>query len=526
MIHEKALELKADLESLSFEEYELSRSELADKHGVRKSALDRMWKRAHHSENGQAHAEEIQGKAVAFQEPEPWPDPVDGLAMLDELTDTIKHYIVLSEGSAEAIALWIIHSHAHHTAQISPILCINSPEKRCGKTTLLDLLSFLVARPLPSANVTPAALFRVTEKFRPTLLIDEGDTFLKKNEELRGILNSGHLKPQAFVVRAVSDGKDFKVRIFSTWAPKAISLIGRLSSTLADRSIIVSMKRKTAAEKVERLRLDRAGKFAELKRKIIRWVQDNEEALSKTDPVIPLTNDRACDNWRALVGIAEVVGAEWPEKARQAALKLTVDEEDDARIQLLEDINEMFLEDDKIASNDMAARLCEMEHRPWPEWRNGKAITPRQIAQLLKPFGIEPKRISDGSRTVRGYRVEMFTDAFTRYIRHSVTNDDKALQDSKIEHDGYVTHDGYVCHDDDADMTDTSDMCQVAVIREDNDNSLQYKQIGDSAAKHDGMTDNIEDRNEVISKNLPEFRDDILSLDHRKDREFEDEIPF
>ena len=53
------------------------------------------------------------------------------------------------------------------------------------------------------------AIFRVVELQRPTLLIDEADTFLPENEELRGILNSGH-RQGGSVIRTV--GEDFEPR--------------------------------------------------------------------------------------------------------------------------------------------------------------------------------------------------------------------------------------------------------------------------------------------------------------------------
>jgi hypothetical protein len=52
----------------------------------------------------------------------------------------------------------------------------------------------VVARPLPTSNATVSTIFRVIEMARPTLLIDEADTFLRENDELRGIINSGHRK--------------------------------------------------------------------------------------------------------------------------------------------------------------------------------------------------------------------------------------------------------------------------------------------------------------------------------------------
>ena len=40
---------------------------------------------------------------------------------------------------------------------------LTSPTMRCGKSTLLRTIGRLVPRPLPTANITPAAMFRVIE---------------------------------------------------------------------------------------------------------------------------------------------------------------------------------------------------------------------------------------------------------------------------------------------------------------------------------------------------------------------------
>jgi putative DNA primase/helicase len=87
---------------------------------------------------------------------------------------------------------------------VSPRLCARSPMKGCGKTTLEDVLGRIVLRPLPTANVSPPAIFRVVEAHRPTLLIDEADTFVSQKDELRGVLNSGHRKGRS-VLRTVGD---------------------------------------------------------------------------------------------------------------------------------------------------------------------------------------------------------------------------------------------------------------------------------------------------------------------------------
>jgi hypothetical protein len=296
-------------------------------------------------------------------------------------------------------------------------LAITSPTKRCGKTTLEIILSRLVPRPLMTSNISPAAIFRTIEAAHPTLLIDEADTFLHGNEEMRGILNSGHDKAGAYVIRTV--GEDHEPAKFSTWCPMAIAKIGKLSDTLADRSIPINLKRKAPGEEVERLRTDRIG-FWDQARMAARWAQDNAASLQDADPNVPdALNDRAQDNWRPLIAIAEAAGGDWPDKARMAALKLSGEqqEEDEVKTQLLADLRQLF-EDrgaDKIFSHDICDALAQMEDRPWPEWRQAKPITQRQLARLLEGFGIRPKTIWIKDKSARGYERGQMEDSFARY---------------------------------------------------------------------------------------------------------------
>ena len=142
--------------------------------------------------------------------------------------------------------------HAIGFVDIAPILAITSPEKRCGKSTVLAMLMRLVLRPLPAANLTAAALFRAIQAWAPTLLIDEADIFTQNSDELRGVINSGHTRELAYVIRTVAD--DHEPRKFSTWGAKAIASIGKLSDTNADRSIEIPLKRKLPGEHVQKLR--------------------------------------------------------------------------------------------------------------------------------------------------------------------------------------------------------------------------------------------------------------------------------
>src|SRR5262249_48117462 len=182
-----------------------------------------------------------------LNEPEPWPSKITGSELLHQLERIFNLYVILPPGAAAMLALWTVHTYLLDAAAVSPIVAVSSPEKRCGKTIVLELLQALVFRPLPASNITAAAVFRSIESFKPALLIDGAETFIRDNEELRGVLNSGQRRRQAFVLRC--DGDNYVPRRFSTWCAKAIALIGRLPSTIEDRSIVINMRRKSRDEK-------------------------------------------------------------------------------------------------------------------------------------------------------------------------------------------------------------------------------------------------------------------------------------
>ena len=138
-----------------------------------------------------------QGKGLELENPEPAEASVDGPAMLDGVMALLTRFIVMSREASVAVTLWIVHTYLMEVWWLSAILTVNSPTKRCGKTNLLKLVATLSSRSLPASNISPAALFRTIERYQPTLLLDAAETFLKDNEDLRGIINAGHTRSQA-----------------------------------------------------------------------------------------------------------------------------------------------------------------------------------------------------------------------------------------------------------------------------------------------------------------------------------------
>jgi hypothetical protein len=171
-----------------------------------------------------------QGRAITFETVEPWPEPVDGAAMLSALATVLRRFVVMPDVIADALVLFIVHAHVHDASDISPICAITSPLPNCGKTTLLRFVLALTPRPVATSNCTPAALFRTIEAHHPTLIADEGDTFLQLSDELRGVLNSGHTRDMAKILRNVGD--DHEPHEFTTWCAKFLALIGRLPRSL------------------------------------------------------------------------------------------------------------------------------------------------------------------------------------------------------------------------------------------------------------------------------------------------------
>lgn len=365
-----------------------------------------------------------------------WPEPRDGAELLDDLAAAFSRYLALPRWGAETLALWVVFAHAHQAFAYSPILALVSPTMRSGKTRVLEVLAQLTPSARHTSNTTPAVIFRrgailednapprPTVPARPplTLLLDEGDTWLRLRPEAFGILNSGHTRGGA--VERVVRGEVVR---FSTFFPKAIAFIERsgagLPATVLDRSIVMPMRR---ARKDEQRAEWRAGEQVEellaLRRQVMRWALDHFfELLLGVDVQLPdQLDDRAKDKWRPLSAISQLAGGRWPEVARSASLALSGHESEELVVTLLSDIREAFITDparpEVMTSMVLVAKLGEIEDRPWRG-----SLTPWRLAQMLRPFGIVPKPLWTApergrKRTLQGYSLREFDEAFSRFL--------------------------------------------------------------------------------------------------------------
>ena len=358
------------------------------------------------------------------------PAPVDLGELLDDVQKLVRKYVVVTPIQLIVLALWIAHTHAIEAADVTPYLNIWSPEKRSGKTRLLEVLRCLVPRPWLTARTSPAALYRRVDAESPTFLCDESDAAFKSGDEysetLRGIFNSGFERGGTVTV-CVGQGKDIGYKEFSTFCPKAIAGIGKLSAdTIADRSISIAMKRRKPGEKAEKLRRRRVRTETEpIRERLTGWASAAVMILTEAEPEIPAElDDRASDGWEPLLAIADMAGGSWVARARSAALALSVGDEredDSLNVRLLADIRDILRilkkkSIDKITVADLTAALVKIEDAPWGDLR-GKPLNTRGLGWRLKKYSIKAKTIRlDGETTARGYEVTWFDDAWARYL--------------------------------------------------------------------------------------------------------------
>jgi putative DNA primase/helicase len=421
------------LAKLTALQYEQERKGAAEALGFRTSILDKLVAAERARLNPDA-GKQGQGQPIEFPELEPWSDGVKGAELLNEVATTIRNHIVMSDRERDICALWAVYTHLVDCFLVAPRLAIRSPTPECGKTTLLDLLEHLVPKPLRTSSVTAAVTFRVIEAHRPTLLIDEAKNIADKTDLLE-ILNDGHRRGGK-TLRNVPIGDGYEPRAFATFSALTIALIGSLPPELHGRSMVIDLKRRRPGEAIEEIRVGRLAHRDTLARKAARWAADNAMRIAAMDPAMPTgIYNRAADNWKPLLAIADAADGEWPRRARDAASKsqATADVDDASLVELLlADIRDVFAEegeapvaemfaakaDVEISSANLIKALIGMEGRPWAELgKSRKPLTTNGLARRLKPLAIAPGQIrfsDDDNR--KGYRLTQFEEAFTRYL--------------------------------------------------------------------------------------------------------------
>jgi hypothetical protein len=375
--------------------------------------------------------------------------------LLHDIDNTIGKYSILPSGEEYvASTLWVAYTHFAGAFDFAPRLIVRSPQKRSGKTRLLEVVSGMVRNPLRSTSASGAAIYRslgtdLHANPKYTLIFDEVDTWFNAgpNEDLRNALNTGYQRGNSAIRVGGSNG-GFEVQHFATFAPAALAGIGRLPDTIEDRAVAIHMRRKSPDEKVTPYRVGRDGvELHALRERLAEWSDkafDEAKDYALSQISLPV-DDRAADIWEPLIIVAEMAGGDWPLVAREACKLLTFRAEaDDTDFspgqQLLSDIRVVFV-GDFMGSGDLCAALNMLPESPWHD----EMLNTHRLARKLKEYDIHSTRNHAG--TQRGYYRAAFRDAWVRYLSEpsdvSVPSDTYSDQD--ISRDAYTSADTSMC---------------------------------------------------------------------------------
>jgi hypothetical protein len=371
----------------------------------------------------QAHSSGVEAGEKAS--PEIGTCSADPTQMVGDVERSLRRFVVLPDAAYLPLAIWAIGTHAAQHFECFPYVALLSPTKQCGKTRLLEVLETLVYLPWRGTAPTSAALYRMITK-APTLLLDEVEAFNSKNKSestqaILAILNAGHRKG-ATVPRC--DGPTHEVKEFPVYGPKAFAAIGRLPDTLTDRSIVVTMQRRTKGQKVERFLAARAKAEAKpIRDGVASFATAYQGAIGQAyrrllDTDLEFLSDRNAEMWFPLFAICSVSAPDRVAELKRCAVTLcadkAVDDADDSLpLKLLADIKTVWPEgQDRCDTESLIEKLKAREESPWVEYQ----LSPRKLAKMLRPFCVEPRVVRIGARVLRGYEYSGLEAAFSRYL--------------------------------------------------------------------------------------------------------------
>jgi Protein of unknown function (DUF3631) len=318
--------------------------------------------------------------------------------IVDSVIGFLRRFVFLKDESLYLlVAVWIIATYLYQNFDFAGYLFAYSPEPQSGKTTLLDVLSLLVANSSGiQISPTPAILFRTANG--KTQLLDEIDTWMN-HEELRSVLNGGFQRG-ARVSRMDKDPKSgFKTQEFPVYGPKALAGIGfnKLTRATRDRTFALAMVRQKKAERRERFRLRLVQGDAEaLQTRIGEWVAQKHNSVVRiyheaNFPYLEQFSDRTMDIADPLAAIVEAAFEGNSRVAAQnklvQAIRETRNEQQSqtADHRLLRHLLSLAqVEDPVIASPSELAKMCANLADPPNEFT---------VGHLLRNYGLKSKSI-------------------------------------------------------------------------------------------------------------------------------------
>jgi len=176
-------------------------------------------------------------------------DTVDPAKVLEEVVEAWIKFMELPDGKEYLYhTLWDMGTYFHHLFNCYPYPYLGGV-KRSGKTKGLTLHYCLAFNAIFSNNMSTAAIYRLIQNARTTLLIDESEKLSYKGKmsertlEFRSILLSGYKRgARAYRIEKTQTDR-LQPQPFETYSPKALANIQGLEDVIDDRCKPTILKR-------------------------------------------------------------------------------------------------------------------------------------------------------------------------------------------------------------------------------------------------------------------------------------------
>ena len=241
---------------------------------------------------------------------------------IDGLADYYGRYVVLRpDGNRLLLATWTLGTYCYRAFRYYPYVRIESATKRTGKSRLLDLMCRVAFNAPPGALTIPteAFLFREAERTGGFQPFDEMENLKGDNERFEAVLavlNTGFMA-NGVVSRMEKRDETFVSKLYNVYAPRALAAINAMKDNLEDRSIPITMLRRTSREPIERMNQATEARAKDLReecalaclthiRAVLQAYEDMRTLLEAQEGI----DDRAIDLWAPLLALAQAADQE------------------------------------------------------------------------------------------------------------------------------------------------------------------------------------------------------------------------
>lgn len=342
-------------------------------------------------------------------------EAIAGHELMGRLEMFIRRFVVMGDDLPALLALWLIGTYCYTVFEYYPYLVLRSPEKRCGKSRTLDLISMLGFNAhQPTASPTEAQIFREPREDGGVQIYDEMEGMTGDKERwsaVTSVFNAGFHKGQVVArYRKTSQGQQKET--FETYVPRAIASISSLETTLEDRSIMVMMQRLLPGQQTERFSLRRLDAPAQRLRDDL-YIFALSTAHTFADlydggefPGLCSLDHRAVDLWEPILAIAAVIDAsggtglltdQITNLAKRFGGERASRSADDPNSMIIEVLDECLGlgTEAKISAQDLAEKV-----RLRLGW---ESLTLKALANRLHPLGLKSSRWRESQENRRGY---------------------------------------------------------------------------------------------------------------------------